>query len=118
MGKQRPLPPAATKCTCGHAFHEHVQGGEQHACQHGAQPPFTHMCKCKKFRTKEEELAQAELKRQSRRDRGNKKPGPALVPSPAAAGPQTAPATQPPAEPMAEATATDPGKEKPLKAVD
>jgi hypothetical protein len=31
------------------------------------------MCPCKKFRSKEEELAHAELKRQSRRDRTKKK---------------------------------------------
>ena len=73
MGTKRTLPPAATKCGCGHAFHEHVQGGDQHACQHGAQPPFTQMCPCKKFRTKEEERANADLKRQSRRDRAKKR---------------------------------------------
>ena len=71
--RRRALPAASTKCGCGHAFHEHVQAGEQHACQHGAQPPFTRMCPCKKFRTKEEELAHAELKRQSRRNRSQTK---------------------------------------------
>src|ERR1700752_631703 len=90
MGNRRPSPPAATKCTCGHAFHAHVQGGDQHACQHGAQPPFTQMCRCRKFRTKEAELAHAELKRQSRRDRTKKKAASALAaPHAATVAPQT-----------------------------
>jgi hypothetical protein len=99
MGKRRTLPPAATKCTCGHAFHEHVQGGDQHACQHGAQPPFTQMCPCKKFLTKEEELAHAELKRQSRRDRTKKKAESVVAPHAATVAPQTPPPS--PHEPAA-----------------
>jgi len=111
MGTKRPLPPAATKCGCGHAFHAHVQGGDQHACQHGAQAPFTQMCPCKKFRTKEEELAHADLKRQSRRDRTKKKAESAVAATHAAA---VAPLTPPhEAAPMAEAVAIDPVDEKP-----
>src|SRR5215472_12998190 len=55
MGKRLPAPPPGTKCFCGHRYSEHVQGGDRHACQRGAEPPFTNMCPCNHFRGKEEQ---------------------------------------------------------------
>jgi hypothetical protein len=75
------------------------------------------MCPCKKFRTKEEELAHAELKRQSRRGRSKRKAESVVAaPHAAAVAPHTPPSPRHAAAPMAESVASGPVDEKPREA--